>query len=462
METQERGKSCYSARNLHFHAMKSLDQDVPRFTPRQQWMLIIVASLGYFVDIYDLVLFNVVKKESLEYINAVRNMGWTPAQIKDTGIFLFNMQMTGMLLGGLLWGIWGDKQGRKSVLFGSILLYSLANVINAFTLDINTYAIVRVIAGIGLAGELGAGITLVSETMSKETRGYGTMVIVTFGALGAVLAALVGGNGKAIAAFLSRTGYEFQNWQVVYIIGGVLGLMLLLLRAGTLESGMFKQMKTSEVRRGDFFMLFRSGKNLLKYLACILIGLPIWYVIGVLVALSGDVFSVELGLVGSDGKSLISNGSAVMYSYLGLSPGDLLSGLLSQILRSRKKVVVIFITMSTTLTVWFLFFSHGISPGMYYLMCFLLGTSTGYWAIFVTIASEQFGTNIRSTVTTTVPNFVRGAVVPITMGFSALAGSLGNIQGAAIVGVVCMALALVAVLSVKETFAKDLDYFEAA
>jgi MFS transporter, putative metabolite:H+ symporter len=441
--------------------MKALDQDKPRFTTGQQWMLIIVASLGYFVDIYDLVLFNVVKKESLEYINLIRNMGWTPAQLKDTGIFLFNMQMTGMLLGGLLWGIWGDKQGRKSVLFGSILLYSLANVVNAFTYDITLYAIVRVIAGIGLAGELGAGITLVSETMSKEKRGYGTMIIVTFGAMGAVLAALVGGNGKAIAeAFTSLTGYAFQNWQIVYIIGGVLGLALLLLRAGTLESGMFKDMKSSEVKRGNFFMLFRDGKTFFKYLNCILIGLPIWYMIGVLVSLSQDVFSVELGLVGPDGKSLITNGSAVMFAYLGLSAGDLLSGIMSQVLRSRKKTVLFFLATSSILVVWFLFFSHGISPGMYYFMCFLIGASTGFWAIFVSIASEQFGTNIRSTVTTTVPNFVRGAVVPITLSFSALAPSLGNIWSAALVGAVCMGLSLVAILSVKETFAKDLDYFE--
>lgn len=426
-------------------------------------MLIIVASLGYFVDIYDLVLFNVVKKESLEYINLVQNMGWTPADLKNEGIFLFNMQMTGMLLGGLLWGIWGDKQGRKSVLFGSILLYSLANVVNAFTFDITLYAIVRVVAGIGLAGELGAGITLVSETMSKEKRGYGTMVIVTFGALGAVLAAVVGGSGGAIAQLLTTvSGYTFQNWQVVYIIGGVLGLALLLLRAGTLESGMFKEMKSAEVKRGDFLLLFRSGKNILKYLNCILIGLPIWFMVGVLVSLSQDTFSIELGLVGPDGKSLISNGTCIMWAYLGLSVGDLLSGFLSQVLRSRKKVVLIFLGMSSVLVIWFLFFSYGISPEMYYVMCFLIGAATGFWAIFVSIASEQFGTNIRSTVTTTVPNFVRGAVVPITLSYSALSADhlLGKIGAAALVGGICLALSLIAILSVKETFGKDLDYFE--
>jgi MFS transporter, putative metabolite:H+ symporter len=442
--------------------MEALNKDRFSFTQKQQWMLILVASLGYFVDIYDLVLFNVVKKESLEYINAVKGMGWTEVELKDMGIFLFNMQMTGMLLGGLLWGIWGDKQGRKSVLFGSILLYSAANIVNAFTVDITTYAIVRVIAGIGLAGELGAGITLVSETMAKEKRGWGTMIIVTVGALGAVFAALVGSQGHVLTEKLVEAGIVLQNWQVVYIVGGILGLGLLFLRAGTLESGMFKEMKSSsEVKKGNFLMLFRDGRTLLKYINCILIGLPIWYMIGVLISLSQDVFAKELGLVDAEGKVLISNGSAVMFSYMGLSVGDLFSGVLSQVLKSRRKVVLLFLLMSSMLMVTFLFFSYGVSPNTYYLLCFLVGAATGYWAIFVTIASEQFGTNIRSTVTTTVPNFVRGSVVPITLSFTALAKSVGNTWSAFIVGAVCIGLALFAVLMVKETFSKDLNYFEA-
>jgi len=428
---------------------------------RGQWLLIVVASLGYFVDIYDLVLFNVVKKESLEYINQVRNMGWTAAEVKDTGIFLFNMQMTGMLLGGLLWGIWGDKQGRKSVLFGSILLYSVANVVNAFTMDIPTYAVVRVIAGIGLAGELGAGITLIAETMHKDKRGYGTMVIVTFGALGAVLAAVVGSKGQALAAWIADlSGYPFQNWQMVYVVGGVLGLMLLLMRAGTLESGMFKDMKSKSVQKGDILMLFRDRQRFYKYLSCILIGVPIWYMIGCLIALSQEVFAKELGLVDTAGNALITNGKAVMYAYIGLSVGDLLSGLLSQVLKSRKTVVYLYLVLSSALVAVFLFFSQGVSVSGYYVLCFLMGAASGYWAIFVTIASEQFGTNIRSTVTTTVPNFVRGSVTPITLGFSALAGSVGNLQSAAIVGAVCIGLAFWATWSVDETFSKDLNYFE--
>jgi MFS family permease len=414
--------------------------------------LIIVAALGYFVDIYDLVLFNVVKRESLEYIQQLNGATF---DIKNTGIFLFNCQMAGMLIGGILWGVWGDKKGRISVLFGSILLYSLANIINAFTFDVPTYAVVRVIAGIGLAGELGAGITLVSETMDKEKRGYGTMIIVTFGALGAVLAALVGAKGQWVAGLIaSMTGYTLQNWQVVYIIGGVIGLLLLLLRVGAFESGMFKDMKSHDVKKGNFLAIFNKKESLLKYLYCILIGLPVWFMIGVPVSLSQDVFAKELEIEG------IVNGTAVMFAYLGLSAGDLASGLLSQILRSRKKVVYLYLLLSLLLLIVFVFMLKGISAQAYYFVCFLVGFCSGYWAIFVSIAAEQFGTNIRSTVTNTVPNFVRGAVLPITMSFTALGAISGNLMSTLIVGLICLALAAFATFKVKETFAKDLNYFE--
>jgi MFS transporter, putative metabolite:H+ symporter len=400
--------------------------------------LVIIAALGYFVDIYDLVLFNVVKRESLEYIQQSRGLDFN---IKDMGIFLFNCQMGGMLIGGILWGIWGDKRGRISVLFGSIILYSVANILNAFTFDITSYAIIRVLAGIGLAGELGAGITLVSETMDKEKRGYGTMIIVTFGALGAVLAALVGAEG------------QFQNWQVAYLIGGTLGLLLLIMRVGAFESGMFKSMLQHEVKKGDFFALIRSRENGMRYLYCILIGLPIWFMVGVPVALSQDVFSEALGIDG------IINGKAVMYAYIGLSAGDLLSGLLSQWMRSRRKVVFIYLAFSLALITYYVFAAKNISVDAYYFLCFMLGIASGYWAIFVTIASEQFGTNIRSTVTNTVPNFVRGSVLPITMSFSFVAGITTSLTSVLIIGIICIALAWYATMKVHETFGKDLNYF---
>lgn len=416
-------------------------------------LIIIVAALGYFVDIYDLILFNVVKKESLEQIMAYADT----EERKNTGIFLFNMQMTGMLIGGILWGIWGDKKGRLSVLFGSILMYSSANLANAFVTNISTYALIRIIAGIGLAGELGAGITLVAETMSKEKRGYGTMIIVTFGALGAVVAALVGAEGHFVGQWLSSIfGTPFANWQVAYIIGGVLGLLLLLLRVGTIESGMFKSMQDKEVSRGDIRILFNNKERFLKYLNCILIGVPIWYIIGLLVANSQEVFAVDLQISGQ-----VINGKALMFAYLGLSFGDLISGLLSQFLRSRKKVVYLYLAFTAVLMFYFLFFMKGANSKHYYFISFLLGTASGYWAIFVTIASEQFGTNIRSTVTNTVPNFVRGSVPIITTSFGFLTSVFANnILSALIVGIICIALAAWANFKSKETFAKDLNYLE--
>ncbi len=420
---------------------------------RKVILLIIVAALGYFVDIYDLVLFGVVKAESLSEIM----IGYSAEQQASTGKFLFNMQMMGMLIGGLLWGVLGDKKGRIKVLFGSILLYSIANLANAFVTDVTSYAIIRVIAGIGLAGELGAGITLVSEMMSKEKRGYGTMIIVVFGALGAVVASLVGSEGEVIGNFInSIAGIQLANWQVTYIVGGCLGLFLLLLRVGTIESTYFEKMSDDKtVSKGNLKIIFLNKSNLIKYLHCIIIGIPIWYVVGLLVMNSKDNFAPLLGIEN------IKNGTAVMYTYIGLSFGDLVSGLLSQLLRSRKKVVAIYLIFTLILVTSFLFFMDGISADMYYVVCFLLGTATGYWAIFVSIAAEQFGTNIRSTTANTIPNFVRGSVNLIMLGFGLLmALNFGDAWSAYIVGMVFILLALYSLSQLKETFGKDLNYFE--
>ncbi len=414
--------------------------------------IIIVAALGYFVDIYDLILFNVVKKESLEVLMA----GQAEDLRNSTAQFLFNMQMTGMLVGGVLWGVWGDKRGRLSVLFGSILLYSVANVVNAFVQTIPVYALVRFIAGVGLAGELGAGITLVSETMSKEKRGYGTMIIVTFGALGAVVAALVGAKGEIIGQQLTKLfGATFANWQVAYILGGVLGLCLLMLRIGTIESGMFKNVQQQEVQRGNIFMLFNNWERFKKYLYCILVGIPVWYFIGLIIANSQATWAAELNVQGK-----VINGTALMYAYLGLSAGDLVCGLISQVWGSRRKVVLVYLGMSVVLLTYYLFFAKGISLDGFYVLCFLIGAATGYWAIFVTIAAEQFGTNIRSTVTNTVPNFVRGSVPLIMLLFNLIKPATGNIISAYVVGLLCLALAALAIFQSSETFAKDLDYAE--
>lgn len=393
---------------------------------------VVVAALGYFVDIYDLILFGIVRNPSLQSI------GYSGDELVNKGLFLLNMQMFGMLAGGILWGILGDMKGRISVLYGSIFLYSIANILNGFVINIDQYALLRVLAGIGLAGELGAGITLVNETMTKEHRGYGTMVVVTFGALGAVAAALIA---------------DSFPWQTSYFIGGGLGIALLFLRIGTYESGMFKKVANTGGTGIRFLTLFADRQRFIKYVLCILTGIPIWFVVGILV-----ILSPELGkAIGVRGE--VSAGNAILWCYVGLSVGDFASGMLSQWLKSRKKVVMYYILLCTGVILLYLL-SRNISLAYFYFLCFSLGFSAGYWALFVTMASEQFGTNIRSTVTTTVPNFVRGSVIPITLSYQYFAANLGTLNSAIVVGVACMFIAWFAVLPLKDTYGKDLDYVE--
>lgn len=395
---------------------------------------VIVAALGYFVDIYDLLLFSIVRRPSLV------GLGIAEDQLFDKGEFLLQVQMSGLLVGGIIWGIMGDKKGRLSVLFGSILLYSISNIANGFVTNATQYAILRFIAGVGLAGELGAGITLVSEILSVRMRGYGTMIVATVGLFGAV-----------VANFVAK---QF-DWQVAYFIGGGLGLVLLIARVSVFESGIFLELKKKEeaITRGDFFMLFNNKKRLKKFLGCILIGLPIWYVIGVLITFSPE-FATQLGVRGK-----IVAGDAVMYSYIGLTVGGLLSGLISQAIRSRKKVVLIFIFTTLAVVVHYLYLPVQTST-YFFASCFLLGVGTGYWAIFVTIAAEQFGTNLRSTAATITPNFIRGTVVPITLSFKFLRGSMGILTGALVVGLITIAIAWLALRAIDETYGRDLNFLE--
>ncbi|HQI40068.1 MAG TPA: MFS transporter [Ignavibacteriaceae bacterium] len=393
---------------------------------------VLVSALGYFVDIYDLILFGIVRIPSLTYLGLRGN------QLIDSGVFLLNMQMGGMLIGGLIFGILGDKKGRLSVLFGSIFLYSLANFLNAFVSSVEMYALLRFIAGVGLAGELGAAITLVSETMTKETRGYGTAMVATIGVSGAILAAIVG---------------EEFSWQTAYIIGGILGIILLILRISVFESGMYKSIAKTDVAKGKFLKLFTSKDRFFRYLNCILIGLPIWFVVGILVTFSPE-FAKTLGVKGE-----IVAGKSIMYTYTGLIFGDFISGFLSQILKSRKKVVSIFILLTAIFVMVYLF-SQGFTTFQFYALCVILGISIGYWAVFITTAAEQFGTNLRSTVATTVPNFIRGSVIPITLSFELLRQSLGLIYAALIVGIIAIIIALISLYNLKDTYGVELDYVE--
>jgi MFS transporter, putative metabolite:H+ symporter len=396
---------------------------------------VIVAALGYFVDIYDLLLFSIVRVTSLKSLGVI-----TEQDLLSKGIYLINSQMAGLLVGGILWGIMGDKKGRLSVLFGSILLYSLANIANGFVTSVDQYALLRFIAGIGLAGELGAGITLVSEVLPTRLRGYGTTIVASVGLFGAVAANLV--------AHLVR-----DHWQIAYFIGGGLGLILLITRISVFESGIFLNVKEQTKDRGNFIKLFTSRDKLTRFLSCIFIGLPIWFVIGILITFSHEL-APQIGFTGA-----VVVGNAVMFSYLGLVGGDITSGLLSQHFKSRRKIVLLFIVLTVIFILLYLF-APVKSMSFFYVCCFCLGFGVGYWALFVTIAAEQFGTNLRSTVATTVPNFIRGTVLPLTIGFQYLSKHVGIINSALIIGMTTIVVALIALRSLKETFGRDLTFLE--
>jgi MFS transporter, putative metabolite:H+ symporter len=401
-------------------------------------LTVLVAALGYFVDIFDLLLFGIVRVPSL------RALGVTESQLLEIGGLIDNTQTIGLLLGGILWGVLGDKRGRLSVLFGSIALYSLSNIANAFVghmpglSPLAWYGIWRFLAGLGLAGELGAAITLVSEVLPKESRGFGTAIVAAVGVSGAVVANLVA---------------KKFNWQGAYLVGGGLGLMLLITRISVAESGMFHKTTESTVSRGDFRMLFQSRERFLRYLRCIAIGIPLWFGVGILMKFSPE-FARALNVQGS-----VAAGDAIAYCYAGLVLGDFGSGFLSQALHSRKKVVGLFLGLSLLCILIYLFTS-GLTRNQFMMVCFLCGVAFGYWAVFVTIAAEQFGTNLRATVATTTPNFVRGSVTPMFLSFLWLKGHVGVIRAALTVGLIVLALAFWSLAFMDETHGRDLDFVE--
>jgi MFS transporter, putative metabolite:H+ symporter len=397
---------------------------------------VIVAALGYFVDIYDLLLFSITRIESL------RSFDLTPEQITSEGEAIIMWQMAGLLFGGIIWGIMGDKKGRLSVLFGSIILYSLANIANGFVQNTDQFRIIRFIAGLGLAGELGAGITLVSELIKKEKRGIATSMVAGIGLTGAVV------------AYFMKQNFD---WRTCYFIGGGLGLALLLLRISVFESGMFHEVKKMEVKRGNFFMLFNTADRLKRYICSILIGLPTWFVIGVLVTFSSE-FGKHFGI-----KEKIDPGKAIMYAYAAISIGDILIGFVSQWLKSRKHALFLFYFITALFMVLFFTIQWNGTAAKMYWICAGLGFGTGFWAIFVTMGAEQFGTNLRATAATTIPNMVRGMltvlILPLFKGLRSIEG-VGYVNAGIYSAVIIMIITVIAAVMTKETFNKDLNFVE--
>lgn len=401
-------------------------------------ILIAVASLGYFVDAFDLILFGVLRVPSL------KSMGLNEQEILYQGQQLFNYQMIGMMIGGVFWGILGDKKGRRSVLFASIILYSIANLLNGFVTDINQYALLRFLAGIGLAGELGVGVTLVSETLSKETRGYGSSIIASFGALGAL-------SAPVIYKLILLVNLNTEAWRIAYIVGGLMGFLLLFLRIGVMESGLYTRI--SGIEKGNILTIWSNKSTLKRYITIILLGLPVWYLISIL-ALIAPEMAKALHVNG-----IVENGNAIFFLYLGLATGDICSGIISQKLKSRKKAIRLYLIFGSLMTMVYLH-SFGITSTFFYIICFLIGLSAGYWALYIMMASELFGTNIRATVTTSVPNFVRGAIIPVNIVFLYISKNIGIINSAIIIGIVCFTIAFISGYYLKETFGRDLDFIE--
>lgn len=396
---------------------------------------VIVGALGFFVDVYDLLLFAIIRKPSLESLHL------SPEEVLSKGELIISVQMIGLLVGGIIWGIMGDKKGRLSVLFGSIILYSLANIANGMVQTVPQYTLMRFIAGIGLAGELGASITLVSEMLPKEKRGIAASIIASVGVCGAVTAYFV---------------YQlFLDWRLCYYIGGVMGLLLLLLRANVMESGLFGEVKKTNVQRGNFLMLFNKRERFLRYVKGVVIGLPVWYVIGILITFS-DKFGKEFGIAGID------PGKAIMYQYIAIGIGDITAGLLSNYLKSRKKALFIFFGILTFFVVLYFLQSGGRGTTQtMYLLCGGMGFGAGFSVLYITMSAEQFGTNLRASTAISIPNVVRGILPLIILLHKGLRNLTGDyVTGGWMTGIIVMVLAVIAACYTKETFGKDLNYVE--
>ena len=398
---------------------------------------VIVGALGFFVDIYDLLLFNIVRKSSFT------DLGVPASAMKNIGENTISLQMLGLAIGGIIWGILGDKKGRKSVLFGSILLYSLATIANGFVTNVDQYTWLRFIAGLGLAGELGASITLTSELLPKEKRGIAASVIATAGVMGSITAYFV--------HVLSG-----ENWRLCYFIGGGMGIALLFLRVSVLESRMYDNMKQATVKLGNYWMLLNNKDRFLRYLRGIFIGLPVWYIIGVLITFA-DEFANRFEITG------FSQPKALMLQYVALGIGDMSAGFISNYIKSRKKTLLFYYGITAIFILLFFALKGGGSAFNMYLICMGLGFGSGISVLYIMMSAEQFGTNLRATAAISIPNLVRGCLPLILLLFQFLRSKKmfdDYITGAWITGIIIMVIGFVSALYIKESFGKDLDFTE--
>lgn len=408
--------------------------------PKQYGILslpVIVGALGFFVDIYDLLLFNIVRRSSFA------DLGVAESAMKDIGEHIISWQMLGLTVGGILWGILGDKKGRKSVLFGSILLYSLATIANGFVQTVDQYTWLRFIAGLGLAGELGASITLTSELLPKEKRGIAAAIIATSGVMGTITAYFI-------------HDWSGGDWRLCYFIGGGMGLALLFLRMGVLDSRMYDNAKEKHIQMGNFLMLINNRERFFRYMRGILIGLPVWYIIGVIISFS-DEFAKQFGIAGFDQPK------ALMLQYVALAFGDMFAGIISNYIKSRKKTLYLYYGITALFLFLFFALKGGGSATNMYLLCMGLGFGSGISVLYITMSAEAFGTNLRATAAISIPNLVRGCLPLLLLLFQFLRSEKvlsSYVTAAWVTGGLVMLIGIIAVIKTKETFAKELDFVE--
>lgn len=397
--------------------------------------VVIVSGLGYLVDAYDMMIFSVVRTASLT------DMGLSGDKLVEAGLQIMNLQMAGLLLGGLVWGMLGDKLGRMKVLFASIIMYSVANFGCGFAQGVADYGVWRFMAGFGLAGEAGAAITIVTESLPKTKRGLGVMLVVACAAMGPLLAGIVG---------------ELVEWRHAYMIGGVAGFALLFLRANVKESKVFEHVAhNKKVQRGNLLQFVTNWSLFKRYVCCVLVGVPVWYIIGIQTTLAPE-FARSMGVVGA-----VAAGTALSFNFVGTIVGEILCATMAQVLQSRRQSLILWLllTLGSVLGYYQL---HDVTAQTFYFYCGFLGISIGYWVSLMAATAEQFGTNLRASATTSIPNFIRGSLIPMNMMFVYLHNKVGYSyeQTGLIIGGAVVAMALGALLFMPETFHNDMDFVE--
>jgi MFS transporter, putative metabolite:H+ symporter len=381
---------------------------------------------GYFIDIFDLVLFSTLRISSFEELKITDPTYWT--------VVFFNLQMTGILVGGIFWGKMADIKGRSWSFMGTILVFSIANIINGLTSSLTVYGICRFIAGFGLAGEMGSGIALICEKVPDEKRSLYLGFVSSLGCIGAVLSGWLG---------------DIVYWRYLFIGSGFAGILLTLLRKNLLEPDLFRKTATLNIPRGQWKTLFQSPPDLIRFILLIFLGIPMWYIIGILWSFSTEMTSTI-------GLNIFTSGQAILWGYVGVWMGDMLMPFVSQFLKSRIFTIQICLIMML-LGVIYLFQFQPHSLLSFQLTHIFLGFTIGYWAVYATLCGESFGTNIRALTSTSLPSLIRFSSIPMMIIYQ-YGRDENELNIALGMGLTVLCISMITTYFIKDTFQKDIDF----